>query len=730
MSFLSPWMLYGLAALAAPVILHLLKKRQVIKVPFGTLRFLKKAATRTRRSAQAENLLLLLLRCLVVALIVLAAAQPVTRRSFLFFGGDIPRTAIVIVDESMSMNYQAGSLTRLETARAQAAAIIDDLKSADRVAVIAASDRPRLLIAEPTVDHEAAREALKRIQPGFGNTNFAPALREAQKIAARESGTQRQIFLLTDSQDGGWRFPANTVFDDAWKSADIQFVLVRPDELVALNGSVGDVRIRPPYLLAGRQNFGEAVVTNHTDASQRGLLEVKVNDARVAEREMDLPAGGNARITFDFLPEPAAGKIVRGSVRKHPDHLPADDEAFFLLAVYAAPRTVIVDGADASVPEKFRPGYFLSKALAVGTAASDRVRTVTPDRLPETPLEGVAAVFLADVAELGDRSTVKLDRYLQGGGTVVMLCGDRTAAGPAPRWESLPAAGEGTVDLPAKRLRMQINDARHEFFAGQWGERKPFPAMAQKRLLKWKPRDGAAVLVSAGDAAEWPFLLERKIGHGRTVILNASADRSWGDFPLSPAFLPLLHQITLGAAASGWQAQNLLTGQPVPAPSTGPDAPKLWPVRFPGGDVREIPAGPTGLLLEHAEIPGVYEILGPDREIVRPFVVNPDPRESDLRPIPEKELSELVPHENVSGAENLSAWLAQRRGLTPLWPALLLLALAAFVGETAYANHLARKRSQGDAVKVRTGRKHRRWFGTFGGTQAATESHVPEEASA
>ena len=74
MQFLSPWMLIGLAALALPIIIHLLQRQRVVQIPFSTLRFLKLVQSKTARRSRVENLLLLLLRCLVFALLILAAA--------------------------------------------------------------------------------------------------------------------------------------------------------------------------------------------------------------------------------------------------------------------------------------------------------------------------------------------------------------------------------------------------------------------------------------------------------------------------------------------------------------------------------------------------------------------------------------------------------------------------------------------------------------------------------
>ena len=166
MTFLTPALLAAFAALAVPVIIHLWQRKRVIKVPFSTLRFLKIVAARTSRSAKLENLFLLLLRCLVFALLVMAAARPVVSTdSARIFGGNVPRTIALVVDQSLSMSYKSGDKTRLERAKQQAQAVIHDLKPGDEVAVIAVSDRARMIVAEPTVDHGVALQAIEGIQP-------------------------------------------------------------------------------------------------------------------------------------------------------------------------------------------------------------------------------------------------------------------------------------------------------------------------------------------------------------------------------------------------------------------------------------------------------------------------------------------------------------------------------------------------------------------------------------
>ena len=155
-------MLYGLGAIAAPVLIHLWRRRRVVQIPFSTLRFLKLAAAKTSRSSRIENILLLLLRCLVFALLLLACAQPlIPAKTAQLFGGDVPRTVILAIDNSMSMNCKVNGVTRLDAAKKQALAVLDDLKPGDDVAVMCFGDRVKLLVAQPSVDHQIARQMIE-----------------------------------------------------------------------------------------------------------------------------------------------------------------------------------------------------------------------------------------------------------------------------------------------------------------------------------------------------------------------------------------------------------------------------------------------------------------------------------------------------------------------------------------------------------------------------------------
>ena len=60
MSFLTPLFLIGGAAIALPIVLHLIRRSSREHIPFSSLMFLSQSLPRVTRQSRLENILLLL----------------------------------------------------------------------------------------------------------------------------------------------------------------------------------------------------------------------------------------------------------------------------------------------------------------------------------------------------------------------------------------------------------------------------------------------------------------------------------------------------------------------------------------------------------------------------------------------------------------------------------------------------------------------------------------------
>src|SRR5580692_11775999 len=108
MGLFAPWFLAGLAGLALPVYLHLLKRQTSKPKQVSSLMLFESRTQASTRHRSLRYFLLLALRLAVLALLILAFANPFINRSAAAFAGN--RLMFIVVDNSLSM--RAG--TRLE----------------------------------------------------------------------------------------------------------------------------------------------------------------------------------------------------------------------------------------------------------------------------------------------------------------------------------------------------------------------------------------------------------------------------------------------------------------------------------------------------------------------------------------------------------------------------------------------------------------------------------------
>ena len=129
MGFLAPWFLAGLAALAVPVFVHLLRKHVTTPRPVSSLMFFERGIQSSTRHQRLRYLLLFALRSALLLLVVLAFANPFIRRAADTNG----RLLVIVLDNSFSMREG----TRFADAKQQALAVLAAKPHAQKAQVIA-----------------------------------------------------------------------------------------------------------------------------------------------------------------------------------------------------------------------------------------------------------------------------------------------------------------------------------------------------------------------------------------------------------------------------------------------------------------------------------------------------------------------------------------------------------------------------------------------------------------
>ena len=261
MNFFHVSLLAGLAAMAIPVALHLLSRRQPKQVPFPALRFVKQTVMHQRGSWQLRHFFLLLLRVGMFAALAIALARPrvhsamltaalglglvvaaavfaslvaltaaVTRRGAaiwipaaivalgLWLGAGVwtgislssgpvvpssdqsaPVAAAIIVDTGPSLNYRAENLKRFDAGKQMAEWILSQLPLDSRVGILTSAPLGSL-----SLDPATAKGQISVLQPQSAHVDLPARIRTAIDLVTSNNLDRKEVYVVTDLMRSSW----------------------------------------------------------------------------------------------------------------------------------------------------------------------------------------------------------------------------------------------------------------------------------------------------------------------------------------------------------------------------------------------------------------------------------------------------------------------------------------------------------------------------------------------
>ena len=254
---------------------------------------------------------LLLLQLLVAAVLVAAAVQPALSAS-----ASLAPHTIVLIDASASMQAKDVEPSRLDEAKRQVGAMIDQLGPQDRMTLIAVQSTARI-VGSGSGDHDALHRALNAIAPANGPADLSAALSLASGIV--RAGEESRAYLFSD----GILEPLRTSFANG---------LPFPIEYRRVGVSGENVGLTSLVVRAGTQSRAAYLRVHNFGQQPRSFtLEWRSDAGLIDVRSVSLAAGQAEDLA---LPVPDAANTVTARIEAK-DNFRLDDSA---TAVARAPR--------------------------------------------------------------------------------------------------------------------------------------------------------------------------------------------------------------------------------------------------------------------------------------------------------------------------------------------------------------------------------------------------------
>lgn len=654
-------LLFGLFALAVPIVLHLLQRRHSETIDWAAMQFLPHSDA-TRRRRWLDEMLLLLARMAIIAFIVMALAGPIATSSWLHTLSEKPTCdVVVVIDGSFSMGQRVGqNATPWDESLQAARDLFANASRGDRFAILLARRPPLFVQPEFSADIDALLAKIDALSTPRGNPDMAKAIAEAwTHLRTNGKAPQREVIVLSDMQRHGWADPSTLAALDSlgigWRAesdrARDDGSVVPSVRLVPVgrslptdvpNYSLAPITVSRGMVKVGqRATFKTALRLDHfTRYKKPTAIQVYVNDVKFLDLGVPEQVGltqGQLPLQFEHRFERIGRQVVTVKVDADPamDALETDNVRHAIVDVVNDVPALLLDG-DAQVSAESST-FFVRKALS--NKSEDAIRTMSAKswRPAESANPKPAVIVLADVPSLSAAQQDAIDAHLAEGGGVLIAVGPRMAKHFAAWNDKAYRRGEGW--LPARldgvlSAKEPVSpDARtFQHPALEMFRLTPDLDMRQTRVTSWckattKPADRSAPIarLTNGD----PLLIEKRHKKGYVILCTIPLDRQWGStFPSSWEFPVVLNDLVGWLAGGRGTASMLPAGEPIRIERPEPGIARLT-LRAPDASPKPFEPAAWPWIYRDTGAVGRYDVTFADGKQA-PFAVEPDAAESNL----------------------------------------------------------------------------------------------------
>jgi hypothetical protein len=564
MTFLNPFVLFGLAAAAIPILIHLLNKRKLRTIDFSTLSFLKELQKNTMRKITIRQWLLLLLRTFLIAALVLAFSRPTIKGSFGTIGSHASTTIAIIIDNTSSMNLHNEKGTYIDQAKEQARSIVSMMEENDDAFIIRLSDLPGLTMENPSHDRLRLQSVITETKTEPQHRTIIDAMRAAAAALQRSRNVNKEIYVLSDGQYTTMTSrQAETGTAEKLFAPETKVFYARYADSPAENIGIERVSIPPTLLQTNKpvtinavvKNYGTASVTNH-------LVSMTIGKNRVMQKSVTLDGGESA--TVDFTATPNRAGFMTGSIELEDDSFEADNQYFFSLYI---PEKIRV----ALVTTDIAYSRYIVTALNVAntTTASGSVslQLLTPTQISTSILDANDVVILSGVPEIQESSVRLVHQFVAGGGAMVFFPSHDTTGATYRYLERFGITISGVRRAaPGTVVRFENVDFDFPIFHGMFddGAKKNTSLESPDitMVASVQPDRNLRQIITLTNGI--PFLWLRNIQHGTVAGFSVPATMQWSDMVFRGIFVPIVYQTMLYLTSqmnSGMQFSNSTVGE-------------------------------------------------------------------------------------------------------------------------------------------------------------------------
>jgi hypothetical protein len=625
MSFLHFWAIpAGAAALSVPFIVHWLTKPRPTRVPLSTVRFVREVVQQRRARNRLRDLLILLLRAAAIALLAAVMARPlIGSRAPAAIGDTQTQTVrVVLLDVSQSMAATSQGIQTFQRARPIAAKQVGYSANAQANLILSAA-APQPIFDRPSTNFSTLVDEVAKAKPLPQRLQVQASLNVAAEMLANAGGdkARRELIVISDFQRSNW---AAADFSVLPTETVIQLESVAPAETPA---NLAILRVGSQGRIERGRTFRlEIEVGNYSPSPRPVTVEVVLGESLFRASGQCSAGGRSILVTEATLPSEGwhVGEARFAGVE---DGLSSDNSRPVVLQVHPQPNYMLLTRQSAQM----RPSssYYLERAISPASAdegrATEKIVRVDPSRATREAITEADLLLLDHPGKLSEETLQLLAALLRRGRGLLYVTAEPIDATNL----KLLANGAGTsLQMPVEFAPTTTGQVRKNLFLANVRQRQvPFTVFGDEAAamfssvrfsggLSSRRVEGALlddVLATYNDQSA--CLVVTACGAGTLAVLNAELNSS--NLPSSPAFVPMIGELTGHLLGRDRSQESVPSGEPVAvylpnsaSPVTGLRIIPPASSTLESGSLGELHEENVGVMWQAAEAgpPGVYEV--------------------------------------------------------------------------------------------------------------------------
>ena len=530
MTFLQPYILWGLPLILIPVIIHLINRMRHRPQPWAAMMFLIAATRASTNRARLKQWLVLAFRMLAVAALISFLARPLGGGWLGWAVNAAPDVIMIVLDRSASMETKlpGQTITRREQALKMIAEAADKFSETSHLVLLDSATKQAQQLASASALQEDSLTG-----PTDTAADLPALLQIAHKWLVDNSAGTTEIWIASDLQQSNWQ-PE----DDRWEQLGAQFEdMLQPVRfrLLAFNADGGLNRTvslaelnRPVKSPQQVQLDLSLAATEPSD--QKFPLRLKVGDA---ESRSEVVIDAASLLHQQQLEVPAKAPLPWGAATLPADSNERDNDVYFVAEKTGMAGALIVSD---------EPGKMVFARLAAMSPGEKKpAEAITPGDFGQFDLSNVALIVWqtslpADIA--------RLESFIRDGGAVVFL----------------PPGADKELAFQGSSFGESFAAEESSFTISKWNEQDgPLAATEEgltlpvKRLQTLRRRDidtSDTVLATYDDGK--PFLTRGNIGRGTYYYLATLPLSDWSNLNRGEVLVPMFQRmLKIGARRIG-----------------------------------------------------------------------------------------------------------------------------------------------------------------------------------